>query len=56
MKKLTMALSLLLALTGPASADQTGGAVPLFKDALEGGACQDEGTLNDMQAAHPLIR
>jgi hypothetical protein len=55
MKKLTVVLSLWMVLAGTAIADQTGGPAPLFKDAVEGGTCKAEGTLNDMQAASPLI-
>lgn len=54
MKNIVIAL-LCFAFHVPAVADQIGGAAPLVKGASEGEPCQDEGTLNDLQASAPLI-
>lgn len=54
---MTKVIAMLLILaTGSASAVVLEGkAAPTNESAVEGGACKDEGTLNDIQAASPLL-
>jgi hypothetical protein len=46
---------LLVSISFSAQAEQVGAAAPSMKDAVVGSACQDEGTLNDIQSSAPLI-
>jgi hypothetical protein len=54
MKRIVTMVALLV-LSYSALAEQSGGAAPVIKNAAVGGTCQEEGTLNDIQATNPLI-
>ena len=55
MKKIISLLVMVMGIGTAFAAIPEGKASPTDKSALEGKACNDEGTLNDIQAANPFI-
>lgn len=55
MNKIISMLMMVLAMESAFAVMPEGKAAPVDKSAVEGGACKDESTLNDIQAAQPFI-